>query len=308
MARFGHLALASTITIWLLVIVGGIVRVTSSGMGCGPDWPLCNGQLVPLFTLETFIEFFHRVASAAGSLLVVITAIVAWRSFRHEPWIVRPAVLAVGVLLVQILLGAVTVKLHLKFEVVTLHLGVAAVLLALLTLITSVAVAREQFPEVPLSNHRSARLTLVTVAATYLLLLIGSYMMGSGASLGCTGFPECSDGQWIPADRVAGQVHMLHRAVAVVVGILLAALFVRAWRSRGESPALLLTVSIAGLIYLAQFTAGVLNVLFYLPPVLRVVHLGLAFALWVGVVAVAAMAYAPVLVREPDRDARISPH
>jgi heme A synthase len=299
MSRFAFLALASTVVIWTLVVVGGIVRVTGSGMGCGPDWPLCNGAVIPLFDLETFIEWFHRLAAAAGSLLVLATVFIAARSHRDDRWIFWPAI-GIGVaLLAQIGLGAVTVKLHLAFEVVTVHLGVAAIILALLVVMTTRALSHGRRIWVD-HGDGVVRLTLATIVSSFGLLLIGAYMMGSGASLGCTEIPFCNGGEILP-QNAAGQSHMLHRYAAVFVGLLLAVTIAQARRARPGDRSVAVTANVAAGLYLIQFIAGVANVVFFLPPVLRVAHLALAFALWAALVALYMLAHSrPVLTSARD--------
>ena len=62
--RFRWLALAAALTTYLLIVVGGIVRVTHSGLGCGRAWPLCNGQLFPALDGPVFITLSHRFLAA----------------------------------------------------------------------------------------------------------------------------------------------------------------------------------------------------------------------------------------------------
>src|SRR2546430_4817271 len=82
--RFTRLAwLAATCT-YLLIILGAIVRITGSGMGCGEHWPLCNGTLLPPFDLPTLIEYGHRLAAAPPSVCGAPPAPDA-RWVRHRP-------------------------------------------------------------------------------------------------------------------------------------------------------------------------------------------------------------------------------
>src|SRR5512136_1079116 len=92
--RARALALASVAATYLLIILGGLVRASESGLGC-PDWPLCHGQAVPLSQLygQTLIEYSHRAVTTIVSLLVVITAVMAWRWFRHDRMVFRSAML-----------------------------------------------------------------------------------------------------------------------------------------------------------------------------------------------------------------------
>src|SRR5207247_900781 len=76
--RFTRLAWTAATFTYLLVILGAIVRITGSGLGCGEHWPLCNGKLLPPLDLPTMIEYGHRLAAAAVSGLVTALAAYSW--------------------------------------------------------------------------------------------------------------------------------------------------------------------------------------------------------------------------------------
>ena len=116
----------------LHLVFGAIVRISGSGMGCGDHWPRCDGQWFPPLDLPTLIEIGHRWVAALVSLVVLAVAIVAWRRHRDEPSLRTPALLALVLLVVQVLLGAVTVKLALPPWIIITHLANAMVLLAVL--------------------------------------------------------------------------------------------------------------------------------------------------------------------------------
>ena len=153
---FTRLAWAGAVCTYLLIILGAVVRITGSGLGCGEHWPLCNGKLLPpLDDIGTLIEWNHRLAAAAVSVLVIALAGYAWRLRRETgdgtrettdgpitPPSARPPVrpsaaayIALGLLALQVALGAVTVKLALPPWTVILHLGTAMLLLATLIVV-----------------------------------------------------------------------------------------------------------------------------------------------------------------------------
>src|SRR3989304_4517260 len=107
---FRLLALAAAVSAWALVAVGGIVRVTESGLGC-PDWPLCDGRFVPVQQKEPLIETSHRWGAALVAMLVVLVFVWAWRRYRPRRDVVVPALAAVVLVPVQALLGAIVVWL-----------------------------------------------------------------------------------------------------------------------------------------------------------------------------------------------------
>src|SRR3954465_1048295 len=115
------LAVVTVISTYLLIVVGGIVRVTGSGLGC-PDWPTCHGQLVPPLETAAIIEYTHRLLGALVSPLILSTTVGAWLVRRPQGAVRLPALALPVLLVIQILLGAVVVKLELPTMVVLVHL------------------------------------------------------------------------------------------------------------------------------------------------------------------------------------------
>src|SRR5919206_1200291 len=131
MTRYQALAAVAAAGTYLLIVVGGVVRVSGSGLGC-PDWPTCHGQLVPPLEATAIIEYTHRLLGAIVSPLILATTLGAWLFRRRERGLVVAATLAPVLLAVQIGLGAVVVRLELPAMVVLVHLTFALVILGLL--------------------------------------------------------------------------------------------------------------------------------------------------------------------------------
>src|SRR4051812_14963582 len=133
--RLGYLAL---ILGFAQVVFGAIVRITGSGLGCGDHWPDCYGSFTPSGNAPNLlVEISHRYGAAALSLAIVTLAIVAWMR-RDQPGVsgkggvLRSSILAVLLVVVAALFGAVTVKMQLNAWVVATHLAIAMSLLAVL--------------------------------------------------------------------------------------------------------------------------------------------------------------------------------
>ena len=100
LARFRRLLTATILATLALIVIGGVVRVSDSGLGCGPagsgthGWPLCGGRVLPFLQEHQIIEFSHRVAATIVVLLIVALAIVAFRRLRGSRWLVRGVVAA----------------------------------------------------------------------------------------------------------------------------------------------------------------------------------------------------------------------
>src|SRR3954467_13083307 len=89
-----------------LIVLGGVVRITGSGMGCGDHWPLCDGKWFPPLDVPTMIEISHRWVAALVTIVVLAMTAVAWIKHRANRYLRDPATLASLLLVVQVLLGA----------------------------------------------------------------------------------------------------------------------------------------------------------------------------------------------------------
>jgi len=117
-------SLATAVTVYILIVLGGVVSSTGSGMAC-PDWPLCYGEIVPELTQPVLIEFTHRIWAMVVTVFVIMTMVLAWRRYRWPHAITAFATLTFVLLLGQILLGMVTVRSGTEPFVVTAHLALA---------------------------------------------------------------------------------------------------------------------------------------------------------------------------------------
>ena len=132
---YRRLVLATLISTFALIILGGIVRVSDSGLGCGPagsgfsGWPFCNGDVVPGLDLNTIIEYAHRALAVAVGVMILTLFALAWR--RHRRYLLPSGALLVLVIL-QGALGGLTVEENLEEAYVAAHLGMAMILLGLL--------------------------------------------------------------------------------------------------------------------------------------------------------------------------------
>src|SRR6266404_4106558 len=189
--RFVTLAWVAAACAYLLIVLGAVVRITGSGMGCGDHWPLCNGHLFPsLNDIPTVIEWSHRLVAAVVSILVIALVVLDWR----RAWPV------LALLIVQVLLGAVTVKTGLTPILVILHLATAMLLLGSL-----IAAARAPWIPTPSS--------WIPVGLTFITVLFGALTANLGAIASCGGFPLCN-GQIIPSAGPLAWVHWTHRLLA----------------------------------------------------------------------------------------------
>lgn len=272
------LALTVAIAGYLLIVIGGTVRVTGAGLGCGPEWPLCNGRLVPGWDLLAWIEYVHRLIALAVILLTGAVAVASWRARSPDRWMVRLPLIAAGLVLVQAMLGAITVWTHLEAAVVALHLGVALSYLA----VALVLAFRTWFPALARVARRSPLRPWLVAAlgAVFLLMLSGAYTAKRGAGFACPEWPFCG-GFWIPTGWTNVDVHLTHRLIALVAVLLVAGVAWKARRVRGESRWAVGLATAAAVLMVAQVFVGAANIWFRLHPAVSVAHLAVATIVWV---------------------------
>ncbi|MGH7459313.1 MAG: heme o synthase [Longimicrobiaceae bacterium] len=291
--RFGALGWIATGLVYLTIVVGGVVRITGSGLGCGDDWPLCGGHWIPPMTPETFIEYAHRLKALLVTGSVAALAGYGWRHRRKEPFrrLTAPAYLAAGLLAAQIGLGALTVMLHLPAWTTILHLLTSMLLLG--AVLTAASRSPVSGPLPPVDGF--VKLARAGAAGGLAVVALGAAVANTGsppaspapsaAAWACQGFPLCN-GELLPAGDALVLLHWTHRLAAYLFVFLLLALLALAYRG-GDSRRVRLAWAVAGTALAQGAVAGVM-VLMELPDSLRVLHLALGGAVW-GVAVLAAV-------------------
>ncbi len=274
--EFRWFALFTAIATYGLIVLGGVVRATDSGTAC-PDWPLCHGQVIPPFETKVLIEFSHRLVASVVGLLILITALWAWRRYREHPVMPRAAVTAALLLTTQVIVGGVTVGTETQASVVAMHLTIALGLLA--TLITIVVEAFiVVLPGAARAGSQVSLLGVTALIATFVLIISGAYVSQTGAGLAYPDWP-LFDGKLVSAGGRLADLHYAHRLIAATVGVLLLTYVARTLRGQGDPLLRTALVSAFGL-YVAQVLLGASNIWFDLATSVRIAHLALASALW----------------------------
>jgi protoheme IX farnesyltransferase len=239
--------------------------------------------LLPPLELHPIIEYSHRTAASLASLLIVATGLLAVTGWRRRKDILYPALAAVLLLVVQVLLGAITVRFELPPQVVLAHLATAMMLLGA----TCVTAAFAWRP-VELGRTRLEGLAIGAALATYLLILTGSLVIASRASASCSAWPLCGNGLALSFEHYPA-IQLLHRSAAGLLGLFIVASLLLILRRHGTRPAIraLIALTLAALVF--QVSVGAAVVLLHLPPPLRALHLALAAAVWSGTVLLAVL-------------------
>ena len=283
-----YLALAALVASIVQVTLGGVVRVTGSGLGC-PDWPLCDGRVIPVFERAPLVEFSHRVVASVVGLLTLAVAVLAVRRHRGESWIRLPSLAGAFLVLVAALLGAVVVWTELAWWVRLVHLGIAEGVVACMIVVTLVTWRAESgaADDAGRSDGWTDALILASLAGTFLVILWGSYMVGYGAGSSCGTWPLCR-GSLLP-EGAAYAIHMVHRFLSAAVGVVLAGAAVMVLRRGVDVPRLSLAAWLALAALAGQVLIGAWTVWAGFTIEMRAVHLAGATLLWAAVVGLATL-------------------
>ncbi|MGZ4387405.1 MAG: COX15/CtaA family protein [Gaiellaceae bacterium] len=282
--RFRLLATSAAFAAWALVAVGGVVRVTESGLGC-PHWPLCTSRAVPLDQRASVIEYSHRAVVALVSVLAVAVAVWAWRSYRARTDILWPALVSVVLVPFQALLGAVAVWLELPGWVVAFHFVVGLLFLATIVLAAASAWRRPERTATPAFTQLAA----LSVLAGLALVSLGAAVVATEADHACgTQWPACNGG--FAAGGGHAELQVAHRMLAYTVAALALALLVLALRGKGPR----LAGSLPLLAVFVQTGFGIALVVVggegRAHEILGGLHVGGAGAVWAALVTLAALA------------------
>ena len=296
---YRRLAAWTTAATFLLIVLGGVVRVSDSGLGCGAGgsgvhgWPLCKGDLVPGFSLHTGIEYAHRAVASIVVVEMLLLAALAWRRYRGHRSLVRATIAGTLLIVAQALLGAATVEKGLDEPLVAAHLGLAMLLFGVALYVVRASRADPGGAPAVDGGRRFRSLALTAQGLLFGTIVAGGYMAGTehlgradqhitaGAHHACgTQFPACNGG-FLPfgANKFV-DIHLTHRVFVYLFSIAVIALIVVALRRR-PSPGIVRAARVLTGLLVLQVALGAVNVwLTREYELLILAHLTTATLLW----------------------------
>ena len=282
-----------------LIILGGVVRVTDSGLGC-PDWPACHGGIFPPLETKAIIEYSHRItASFLVGPLILFLFIASWMRYRQEKWILVPASVAFVLVIAQAMLGGATVLAELPGATIMAHLAVAETLVATLVVVAVVAYRGPLSLKIPDWGVGKVRkfpvLVVIAGVAVFILLLSGSYVTITGAFGACTEWPLCN-GDVIPEFRLQMN-HMFHRYVGAVVGLFVLYSLHLGFRGRTQPVEIRVLSMSAVALFVVQVVVGAFVIWADFSQDVRALHLAMATAVWIAVSALVVMTFSSPGIR-----------
>jgi cytochrome c oxidase assembly protein subunit 15 len=285
--RLPTLLVAALALVFLLVVWGGIVRLSGSGLAI-PDWPLAEGKLLPKPHPNVLIEFGHRVLAMLVSFTTLAIAIVVFRSREYRAKVGVLMVAALIALALQVFMGARVVLEELPVDRVVAHLLLAFTFFGILLMMalratesmSAAAPGGAAGPTVARDPRARllARFAHLSAGAVFLQAGLGAWVSSSGASLACPDFPTCQ-GKWLPPMTGLVGIHYAHRLgayaiVLLILGLLLAAAPVKL-PPRARWP-----LRVSGILLAVQVLLGIGNVVLRVPLPVSAAHLGTALILF----------------------------
>jgi protoheme IX farnesyltransferase len=259
-SKLRYLALSAALMMFLVIMLGGMVRVTGSGGSC-PDWPTCLGNWTPPAGNPALMDYMHRLVTFLVAPLLLVVALVVWRRYRLQRWIILPSFLALALFGIQVILGAFISLVSVpagQAWVSAIHLGISLVILALVLVSTVAAFYLEGDAVVNQHGwgfHSSfARLVVFVIVLSFILLISGAIVAGSGATTSCGSWPWCNPLK-NPAEP-ALWLNLFHRLVVGLTAIAMLVMLVRAWRTQRSQPAILVAATAAVVLFFSQALLG----------------------------------------------------
>ncbi len=282
---FQRLALAAVAATFALIVAGGFLPTSDSRLGC-PDWPFCLGQILPVGSRETavILDFSHRFLSMSAAVLVLSTFLAAWQGYRSEPWVVRPASLAVVLFIVQVVLGGASVLLNAPLINVSVHLGNTLLLLASLITVAMFSFGPQgTADQYSLKRRLLSALAIACLVATFVLIESGSVVAETFAGFACPTWPLCN-GQVLSLSGTLVWIAITHRVLTIAAGLLILCTLFQTWRHYRHETLAIGALTVATVLFVMQILVGAIGVWHEFPLATQVLHLTVAASVWSAMV------------------------
>ena len=256
-----RIAVAATVGMFLVLIMGTTVTNTGSAEGCGRDWPLCHGDFVPEYTIQTAIEWSHRFVTGIETFLILGAAIGAIYFRRKQRGVWFLTIATVFTLFLQAGMGAAAVLWPQRAAILATHFGISLACFATIFLLTRLL--HQPFgPTAPINPApgpaHSANFRLATwgaLVAVILVAYLGAYMRHSNTALACYRWPNCTDNA-IPTVDQPVLIALAHRFAAVAATVFIAAMAYVSSKRKDVDPDMYRAFGLAFVCILLQSAAG----------------------------------------------------
>jgi len=242
-----RIALGIAIATWMVMAIGSATRVMNAGLAC-PDWPLCYGSVLPAsqMNLQVFLEWFHRLVASTVGFATIVLFSASWYFRKSLPkWLPWATSGSLSLVVVQGILGGLTVTQLLRFDIVTAHLGTGLLFFSsLLAIATALSAYQLNNGGAFRISPKIAWLGLSAAILVYLQSILGALVASQWALHQCFATQDMC---------IVLNSHLLGVIPATIATI---AVVVTAWINKAIAPILRRLATIAGLLVIAQVAIG----------------------------------------------------
>lgn len=296
MTRVYRLALATLLVTLALIVVGSLARLHPAGTGCGNEWPLCNGQIIPPLEWSALVEVAHRILAVSVLLLAGATTVAACVTPDASARVRALAVSGLAVLLLQIVVGGLTAVLAAPALIAVLHLTAAMLFVGLALATTLAAAAQRGSPgqaaavepwPVPNLDRRLAIIATAGAVIALFLVVFGASTSAGGAAP-CATWPMCEQPEFGSAPRVT--VHLGYQATALLGALAAGSALLAAYRG-GSGARVRALAMLAVLVVVAQTVLNAVGAAGGNPAWVTTPQLFLATLLWATMAGLTLIAW-----------------
>ncbi|MRH41906.1 heme A synthase [Aquibacillus halophilus] len=250
-----RLSVIATLSMIFVLIGGALVTKTESGMGCGANWPVCEGEI----SAELIIELSHRLVSGIAGIVVLLLSILSWKFIGHIREVKFLAFISISFLILQALIGAAAVLWSQSDFVLALHFGISLISFAAVLLLTLLIFEIDQkFDAKSLIIPKPIR-NKIYALTTYIMFVVytGALVRHKNSSLACGGWPLCDNEDPFSLAFNTGQwIQMGHRFAAAIAFIWTIYLFLHVRKHYKNSKVMLWGWTVAALLMIIQVLLG----------------------------------------------------
>lgn len=252
--RLSLLGIIASIGLFIVNMMGFVDSFTDSTMGCGREWPLCNGKLFPQdWNSATTIEYTHRLIVLVVISMVIVFAVMSWIRYRRQKSVRVLIYIAIFTALAEAALGASSVLFTNPSWLLAFHMGFAFTAFASFVLLTITVYILEK----PNSRYQSmpipafSKYSRVSMGLLFFVIYYGAFVSHSGKGALFQGWPVPLEGNgWALALDIG------HRLLAVTLFILVWGMVRRSYRMRWMRPDLYRVSLISFGLTIAQMLGG----------------------------------------------------
>jgi len=286
--HFQPLAWINLLYLYLVIAFGAFVRATGSGAGCGNHWPLCNGRIIQhQIQYTTAIEYTHRITSGILLLVAMLLWVVSKRNIRIPNKLKKYFIIYVFFLIIEALLGAMLVRFEHVAHNTSIFRGISVsfhyINTVFLSLSATLCVLSTRYPSnTSISFCKASRNRFIWAFA--IMIVVG--ISGSLTALGDTLFPTTHSSEALlrafsSTEHLFVKIRIYHPLLAIMSSLYF--IYFCLWLNHKKKHNPLLRTLILSVLSL-QIIVGFLNIHFFTPIHLQIIHIVLAQILWSSII------------------------